>query len=192
MKLSQWAKKQGIHYRTAWKWFDEGKLPVKAYKTPSGCILIDDSLPESISSEKIVYIYGRVSSNDKKLDLENQVKLCEQYCAAKGWIVKKILKEVASGMNDNRKKLNQVFEEKPNVLVVLYKDRLTRFGFNYLKTLLPKIGVELVVVNENQTENEDLLKDFIAVITSFCCRLYGARRGQAKALKIKTEIRNID
>ena len=188
MKLSQWAKKQGIHYRTAWVWFNEGKLPVKASKTPSGTILVEDE-PVSNNREKIVYIYGRVSSNDKKLDLENQIKLCEQYCIGKGLVVNKILKEVASGMNDNRKKLNQVFQEKPDILVVLYKDRLTRFGFNYLKTLFPMIGVQLIVINENDTEREDLLKDFVAIITSFYCRLYGSRRGQSKALNIKNELK---
>jgi putative resolvase len=75
-------------------------------------------------------------------------------------------------------------------VVCLHKDRLTRFGFNYIKRCIESNGGELVVINANKTDEEDLLKDFIAIITSFCCRLYGARRGQAKALMVKTELAN--
>jgi len=63
-----------------------------------------------------------------------------------------------------------------------------RFGFNYFKTLLPKIGCEIIVINEDSEEESDLIKDMISIITSFCCRLYGLRKGQAKAKKIKQEL----
>ena len=92
-------------------------------------------------------------------------------------------------MNDNRKMINKIFQNPPKNLVVLYKDRLTRFGFNYIKEALFSKGCNLIIINENNSESEDLLKDFVAVITSFCCRLYGARRGQSKALKLKEELK---
>jgi predicted site-specific integrase-resolvase len=77
-------------------------------------------------------------------------------------------------------------------LVILHKDRLTRFGFNYIKKCIESNNGNIIVINPEKTDQDDLLKDFIAIITSFCCRLYGARRGQSKALKIKQEINQND
>ena len=100
-------------------------------------------------------------------------------------IIEKVVKEVASGMNDNRQKLEKLITSKPKRIVVEHKDRLTRFGFGYFDVLLPMIGCELVVIHRDKEEKDDLLKDLVAVITSFCCRLYGLRRGQSKAKEIK-------
>lgn len=188
MKLSTWAKLQGLTYRTAWNLFKNDKLPVKATQLTTGTILVTPEVPIDKIDDDLVDIYGRVSSREKKNDLNSQISLCEQYCIAKGYRVRKIHKEIASGMNDDRKKLNSIFDNPPKRLVVLHKDRLTRFGFNYISKLLATKGCKLEVINEYTTEEEDLLKDFIAVITSFCCRLYGARRGQSKSLKMKEEL----
>ena len=62
MKLSEWAKRQGISYRTAWRWFKDGKLPVEAAQTPTGTILIKELAPAPLQ----VAIYARVSSSDQK------------------------------------------------------------------------------------------------------------------------------
>lgn len=188
MKLSVWAKQQGLSYRTAWNLFKSDKLPVKSQQLSTGTILVETLDLVNNKDDNLVDIYGRVSSYEKKDDLKSQVALCEQYCMAKGYRIRKIHKEIASGMNDNRPKLNMIFENPPRKLVVLYKDRLTRFGFNYINKLLIAKNCQLEVINENTTEEEDLLKDFIAIITSFCCRLYGSRRGQSKSLKIKKEL----
>ena len=80
MKLSEWAKKQGIAYVTAWRWFKKGKLPVKAYKTPTGTILVEQK-PEISNLDTVVYC--RVSSYEKKDDLLRQGKRCEDFCVAK-------------------------------------------------------------------------------------------------------------
>lgn len=102
-----------------------------------------------------------------------------------------ILKEVGSGLNDKRKQLLQlidmVCENQVNRIFVLYKDRLTRFGFNYLKTICNKHDVEIVVVS-NETEDksiqEELTEDIIAIIHSFSGKLYGLR----KTIKQKIDI----
>jgi len=188
-EIKSMGKKQGISYRTAWNWFKSNSLPVKSFQTPSGTILVEETNFVKEKTEIFVDIYARVSSSIKKQDLENQVKLCEQYCISKGYIINKIYKDIASGMNDNRPKLISIFNNPSNKLIILYKDRLTRFGFNYINLLLKSKNCELEVINNNKTEEEDLLKDFIAIITSFCCRLYGARRGQSKALNIKNELK---
>ena len=92
-------------------------------------------------------------------------------------------------MNDNRPKLNKLLDSDGVRIVCLHKDRLTRFGYNYVNKCVNAKGGEIVIINFEKTDEDDLLKDFVSIITSFCCRLYGARRGQAKALKVKEVIR---
>ena len=189
MKLSSWAKKQGLTYQTAYNLFKKGQLPGAVTQLPTGTILIDEISSTILDSLK-TYIYCRVSSYQKKDDLNRQVARCEEFCRSKGWVVDKIYKEVASGMNDNRKLLSSLFDATPKRIVVEHKDRLTRFGFNYFDKLLPLLHYELVVINRDNEETNDLMKDLISIITSFCCRFYGLRKGQAKAKKIKENLLN--
>ena len=188
MKLSAWAKKQGVSYGCALKWFHNGNLPVASHQLSSGTILVDPYELSNAFEEKKVYVYARVSSANKKDDLNTQASLCEQFCINKGWKIEKVFKEIASGMNDNRKKLNLLLDMDNIIIVSLHKDRLTRFGFNYIQKCINSNSGEIVIINKEQTDEDDLLKDFIAIITSFCCRLYGARRGQYKALKMKENL----
>jgi len=183
MKLSNWAKEQGIAYQTAWRWFKAGRLPVKATQTPSGTILVELEINPNVSDR--AWIYARVSSPEKKADLNRQAERCEAFCQANGWQIELVIKEIASGMNDNRPKLRKLLAAKPARIVVEHKDRLTRFGFGYFEQLLPMLGCKLIVINRDVEEKDDLLKDFVAIITSFCCRLYGLRRGQRKATDVK-------
>ena len=184
MKLADWAREQGIAYQTAWRWFKEGKLPVPAEQTPSGAILVHPERNRSL----LTVVYARVSSRAKKDDLDRQAKRCTEFCNAKGWEVHRVVKEIASGMNDNRRRLSKILEsDQPIRLVVEHKDRLTRFGFRYFELFFEKLGWELVVLNRDADAEDDLLKDLVSVITSFCCRLYGLRRGKAKAKEIKAK-----
>lgn len=188
MKLTDWAKEQGISYLTAWRWCKNGKMPCPWYKAPSGSIIVT---PDKKDTETLpTYIYGRVSSPNKKGDLNTQVSLCEEFCVANGWEIERVFKEIASGMNDSRRQLLKLFSMPPGRLVVSYKDRLTRFGFNYLEVLLQKLGWEIRVVHRDKEEKEDLMKDLVAIITSFCCRLYGMRRGHKKAKEIEENMTN--
>jgi len=188
MKLSKWAQKQGIAYGTALKWFHAGNMPCRCEQLSTGTIIAYPE--ENVNKFLKTFLYARVSSSEKKNDLNSQLSLCEQFAISKGWEITKSFKEIASGMNDNRPKLNKILEEKGARVVCLYKDRLTRFGFNYIKKCVEASGGELIVINPEKTDENDLMKDFIAIITSFCCRLYGARRGQSKALKVKEGLKN--
>ena len=91
-------------------------------------------------------------------------------------------------MKDARPKLIKMLKSKPSSIVVEHKDRFTRFGFNYFEIPLPLLGCELVVMNRDSEEKDDLMKDLVAIITSFCCRLYGMRRGHAITSKVKQEL----
>lgn len=187
MKLSEWARKQGVSYVSAHKWFKAGKLPVKATQLASGTILIADEVHQVEQVEKVC-IYGRVSSSVKKDDLERQVERCLAFAAARGYSVDTVYKEIASGMNDKRIKLIKMLDSRPTKIIVEHKDRLTRFGFNYLENLLKKLGCEIVVINRDSEDESDLMKDFVAIITSFCCRLYGLRRGRSKTVELKKQL----
>ena len=189
MKLSEYAKKVGVSYRTVHRWYKENKLPdnITAKQMPSGTIIIDYN---DIIKEKKIVIYCRVSSYEKKDDLSRQVERCKTYCLNKGLKIDKIYKEIASGMNDNRKQLLKMFDYNPNIIIIENKDRLTRFGFNYLKYFLNKKNTEIEILNPDNDDEKDLMKDLISIITSFCCRLYGLRRGKNNSKKIIKQIEN--
>lgn len=180
MKLSDWAKETGISYLTAWRWWKTGKLPVKVYQTPSGMLIVEK---ESIlvKNDKKIYVYARVSSYDQKDDLERQIQRCVDYCASKGWQVESVMKEIASGLNDHRPKLKQLLRSNPSKIVIEHKERLTRFGFEYFETLLSILGCEIHVINKSEAKYE-LTEDLIAIVTSFCARLYGSRSHKHKKL----------
>lgn len=178
MKLSVWAKKNGITYKTAWEWFKHGKLPVSAIKTPSGTILVTED--QNMSLPLKVVIYCRVSNHSRKEELNYQVSRCEEFCLAKGLSINAVFKEIASGLNDERRVFWKAIDAKPSILVVENKDRLTRFGFNYLERLLKERGCEILVINREKEDEKDLLKDMVSVLYSFCARLYGMRRAYKK------------
>jgi putative resolvase len=191
MKLSQWAKKQGIAYLTAYRWFKTGKLPAAAIQLESGTILVEDPTPIVKPEEKVV-IYCRVSTSSRKDQIQYQVERCETFCIANGWKIENTYKEIASGMNDNRKIFWKMINSNPTKIVVENKDRLTRFGFNYLEQFLRKQGCEIVVINTSASDEEDLMRDLVSIISSFCCRLYGLRRVKNKLKQIKELVHNND
>lgn len=187
-KLSTWAKENNMTYRTAWLWVQNGTFPLKTFVSKTNRIfVVEDN--NNVSNEETTYIYARVSTHGRKNDLNNQVCRCEDFCRAKGWTVNKSFKEIASGMNDQRKQLWKVINERPTRIVVENKDRLTRFGFNYIEQLLKKLGTEVVVVNKANEDREDLLKDLCSVIYSFCARLYGMRRAVKKAKLVQETLK---
>ncbi len=190
MKLSQWAKKVGISYRRAWQLFKEGKIP-NAYRLPTGTIIVEEKeqTDKIGQKEKVVAIYCRVSSAENKENLEKQAQRLQDYAIAKGYKIQHIVKEVGSGVNDARPKLISLLKKRDyNILLVEHKDRLTRFGFNYLVLLAEEHGKIIEVVNSAEDEKEDLIQDFVAVIYSFAARLYGLRRAKRKTEKIIKEI----
>jgi putative resolvase len=185
MKLSDYAKVQGVSYRTGWSWWKKGII--KGRQLPTGTILIET---DAFSDSSVVAcIYARVSSSENKVNLERQAERLTQYAVAQGYTIHKVVKEVGSGLNDNRKRLNQILSDKSfKVLVVEHKDRLTRFGAKYIKILLSETDRRLEVVNGLPDNKEDFMNDFASVITSFCARLYGIRRAKRKTEKLLTEL----
>jgi predicted site-specific integrase-resolvase len=128
-----------------------------------------------------VAIYTRVSSRENKSNLESQAERLIAYCTAKGYQVSNVVKEIGSGVNDSRPKLLALLEDQSLTLIVVeHQDRLTRFGFRYLETLLRGQGRAIEVVNLAEDGTEDLLADLTSIMYSFCARLYGQRRAKRK------------
>lgn len=187
MKLSKFAQLNSVGYQTALRWFKEGKIE-GAFKSLSGGIVVpDDYFTKHTANDRVV-TYSRVSNQSRKKEMEYQVGRIRDFCAAQGLSISKEYKEVASGMNDNRTQLWKMLDSKPTKIVIENKDRLTRFGYNYLERLLRAQGCEIVCMNTNSSDKEDLMKDLVAIMTSFCCRLYGLRRGNTKAKKLSAEV----
>ncbi len=130
-------------------------------------------------------IYTRVSSNENRANLDTQAIRLKQYSMARGYQIIEVVKEVGSGVNDNRKKLKKLLESDSwGTIVIEHKDRLTRFGFNYIEILLNKEGRKIEVVNIAEDEKSDLMQDLVSIIYSFSAKMYGLRRSKRKTEKI--------
>lgn len=179
MKLSEWAKRNGISYKTAWRWIKQGRFPVPYEQTPSGTILVRDTHDE----DGIVAIYARVSSSDQKGDLDRQIARLLEYANRQGWAVAQTVDEVGSGLNGHRPKLLKLLADpRVKTIVVEHRDRLMRFGFEYVEAALRAQGRRIAVVDSGEVK-DDLVQDMIEVLTSFCARLYGRRSAKNKAKK---------
>src|SRR5215813_4160983 len=126
MKLSQYAKQQGISYRTALRWFRAGTI--QGYQAPTGTIIVTEDKRVPPAQPEKVAIYSRVSSPEQRDHLERQALRLAEYCAARGYEVAQIVKEVASGLNESRPKLLALLKDTSVTrIVVEQRDRLTRF-----------------------------------------------------------------
>ena len=183
MKLSTWAKQQGISYRTAWNWYKAGRLPVPAHQTPTGTILVDVDTPVAVTGPRAA-LYARVSSHDQTSDLDGQVARCLTFANAQRLSVAQTVTEIGSGLNGQRKKLRALLADpKVDVIVVEHRDRLMRFGAEYVEAALAARGARLLVVDPEERQ-DDLVADMIAVLTSFCARLYGRRVAAHRAQRL--------
>jgi len=168
MKLSRYAKQAGVSYKTAWRWWKQGQLD--AYQTPTGTVIVRDATVPAPTTGRVA-LYARVSSADQKSDLDRQMQRLRDYAAAKGYNVSKEVSELASGLNDHRPKLAKLLTDPTiGTLIVEHRDRLTRFGSEYIRQLLETQGRHLEVLFPSETENE-LVDDFVAVITSMAARI---------------------
>src|SRR5216684_579822 len=182
MKLSNYAKRIGISYNTAWRMWKRGQLP--GYQLPTGTVIVEPP-GQRVTPPRTVAVYARVSNSENKKNLEIQAERLTSWCNAQGWSVAKVIKECGSGINDQRPKfLALLADPKISQIVVEHKDRASRFGVAYIQTLLGLAGRELVVVNTADTAEDDLMDDFVAIITSFAARLYGRRRAKRKTEQV--------
>ncbi|MHA1967947.1 MAG: IS607 family transposase [Candidatus Hodarchaeales archaeon] len=178
MKLSQWAQEIGITYHAAWKMYKAGKIPHKTEQLPTGTIII---YPKKERKEQKAVLYARVSSRDQTEDLRRQLNRLRDFAAANNYPVIKEIMEVGSALNGRRRKLLNILQNpQMTIIVAEHKDRLTRFGYEYLDTALQATGRKILILNEEECK-DDLVQDMLDVLTSFCGRLYGRRSARLRA-----------
>ena len=180
MKLSVWAKENGLTYRTAWRMWRDGRLPVPAEQLATGTVLVH---PPQAQAAESVALYARVSSGDQKADLERQLGRLAEYASKEKLTVTRSISEIGSGLNGHRTKIMRLLADPTvHVIVVEHRDRLARFGSEYIESALSASGRKLIVVDQSEMK-DDLVQDMIAVLTSFCARLYGRRAAKNRAAK---------
>lgn len=182
--LGAWARRQGISYRTAWRWFRAGTLPsqVVAEQMPSGTILIRDERVRRKPAKGAV-IYVRINPREPRAQLDRQLDSCKRFCEGRGWVVDRIVREFAPGVGSRRIKLAQLIEERVPRIVVATTSILSRFDFKFYEALWSNLGTELVVVDRSDELGGQggALADLTDAINLTCHRHYGPKRGSALA-----------
>lgn len=181
-----------INATTLKSWKDKGILSYKKLSDKKILYDIDSVLNNSdINDNRLNVIYARVSNTKQHNDLLNQIELVKSYCITNGIKISKVYQDIASGMNENRKDfnilINDVISGKIKNIYISFKDRLTRFGFDYFKNLFQKYNVNIVILDEleesNKTFQDELTEDLISIIHNFSMKLYSNRRKKLKEIE---------
>ncbi|MGH9127657.1 MAG: IS607 family transposase [Acidimicrobiales bacterium] len=182
MKLSEWAKQNGVSRQSATRWFHAGVLPVPAHQLPTGTILVDEDRPAPAG----VAVYARVSSSDQRADLDRQVARLTTEATGRQLAPTKVVAEVGSGLNGHRSRpLSLLRDPAMGTIVVEHRDRLARFGVEYLEAAHCSAGAaERVVVIEDAEVTDDLVRDMVEVLTSLCAH---CSAGVAESAKRRAE-----
>ena len=181
-----------INVTTLKSWKDKGILSYKKLSDKKILYDIDSVLNNSdINDNRLNVIYARVSNTKQHNDLLNQIELVKSYCITNGIKISKVYQDIASGMNENRKDfnilINDVISGKIKNIYISFKDRLTRFGFDYFKNLFQKYNVNIIILDEleesNKTFQDELTEDLISIIHHFSMKLYSNRRKKLKEIE---------
>jgi len=188
LSTREFAELLGVSRVTVIKWIKSGKITAYGvhgkWRIPYSEV---ERLLKGVQRVRRVAIYARISSNTQRDDLERQVD------ALKLWVYKNlpnaeyvIVTDIASGLNEDRRGLRKLIEmakrREIQAIVVAYRDRLTRFGFEYLKTLFNTLGVDVYVAFQEEPKDyvQELVEDFMEIVTSFASRIYGKRSKRYK------------
>ena len=179
MNLAAWAERNGVARVAAYRWFHSGRLPVPAQRV-GRLILVSDATAEPVQHRRTA-VYARVLSVDQRADLDRQVARVTAWAAADQIPVDKVVTGVGSALNGHRCKFLALLRD-PTVcrIVVEHRDRLGRFGSEYVEAALAAGGRELVVVDSAEVD-DDLVWDMTEILTSMCARLYGKRAAANRA-----------
>ena len=181
-KPNEAAKVLGVSVSTLQRWDREGKL--HAFRNVANRrYYTEEQLNRllGVPEQRKNVAYARVSSQRQKNNLKNQMDFITQYCNAKGIILDERISDIGSGLNYRRPKWNKLLQDvedkKIAKIFITYKDRFTRFGFDWFEDFCQRHGTEIVVLNNPDTSpDQELVEDLMSVIHVFSCRLDGLRR----------------
>ena len=204
-KPQEFAEMIGVSIKTLQRWDNTGKL--KAYRSPTDRRYYthkqykeflrgnsSEYMGESNSKKGKTVIYTRVSTQNQKDDLHNQIEFLKQYANARGMIVDEICEDIGSGLNYSRKKWNRLIEDcvkgLVKTIIISNKDRFIRFGYEWFESFLETNGVEIIVVNNDKlSPQEELVNDLISIIHVFSCKIYGLEELKIPLRKYKNKIK---
>ena len=189
--VTEFSKIVGVSVQTLQRWDREGRL--KPSRTPGNRrVYTDKDVAQALGSklsqvDRRTVAYARVSSQAQKPDLDNQVVLLQQFCAASGIVIDEFVKEIGGGLNFTRPKFLKIIDGivtgRIECLVIAHKDRLARFGFELIRHLCETHDCNLVIMdNETVSPEQEMIQDMLAIVHSFSARLYGLRNYR-KALR---------
>lgn len=189
--IGKFAKMVGVHSQTLRRMHERGELipahiSKDGYRYYSTEQLQQFSFKNVYQKERVTIGYCRVSSSHQKEDLQRQIDNVKAYMTAKGYQYE-VISDIGSSINYEKKGLQQLIERinnhEVNKVVVLYKDRLVRFGFELIKLFCELNGTDIEVIDQSQISKEqELSDDLIQIVTVFANRLYGSRSKRTKAL----------
>jgi putative resolvase len=200
LNITKAARLMGLHVKTLQRWDRSGKLP--AQRTATGRRYYTQEQVNTylraprVETKRRVIIYCRVSSAAQRPDLENQIRVVSEFCAARGLSNAEVITEIGGGLNFKRPKflalVDNIVHREVSHLVIAHKDRLARFGFDLLAHLCVTSETELLVLNQEHLSPErEMVEDVLAILHCFSARLYGLRnyrKSLAKALSEPVEI----
>lgn len=190
ISIHQMSKILGITPQTLRNWDKSNKLKPH-HTTCNGYRYysqeqLDNLLNISGIKDKKIIGYCRVSSHKQKDDLQRQIENMQTYLIAQGKSFE-IISDIGSGINYGKKGLRMlidlIIQDKVEKVVILYKDRLVRFGFELLEYIAHKFKCEIEIIdNSEKSEQQELVEDLVQIITVFSCRLQGQRANKAKKI----------
>lgn len=196
MKIGEAAKYLGYSVNTLQRWDRQGKLKPETRtftnRRDYTKSQLDLFLGRKMKENRKIIAYCRVSTFSQKPDLLNQRKLLESFCTAKGYSNVEYVEEVGGGLDFNRKKLQKLFSDvgkgQVESIIVTHKDRLCRFGFDFLDFICKENNCTLQVINAETTSPEqEVTEDLMEIIHCFSCRLYGLRKYSKKIKEMVEE-----
>ncbi|WP_396913667.1 IS607 family transposase [Mycolicibacterium sp.] len=174
MCLATWAERNGVAEVTAYRWFRSGILPVPAQRV-GRLILVDDP---AASKDRLSppAVYARVSSADQKADVDRQVARMTAWATAEQIPVDKVVVEVGSALNGQRRKFCGLLRDlSVGRIVVEHRDQFCRFGSEYVEAVLAAQGRELMVVVDSVEADVHFVGDMTEILTTMCAGLFGRR-----------------
>jgi predicted site-specific integrase-resolvase len=180
MKAKEVMNKYGICRETLCRWVKNGRI--KYIKTPSGRYDYIDKIESDIKVEKKTVIYARCSTSGQKDNLDRQIDRLKFFASAKGYIINHVYSEIASALNYNRKEYRKLYKEiisnNIETIIIEYKDRLLRIGFDDFQELCNLFNVNLIVLDESndKSKHQEIVEDMVAIIHHFSSKIYSTRK----------------
>lgn len=170
---------------TLTKYVKEGVI--RASKMPNGRYNYDEESVYNFINKDVkrkTCIYARVSTAKQKADLSNQISMLKQFCFTNGYVISGIYSDVASGISFEKRRdfftmLDEIIDGRVERVVITYKDRLSRVGYDLFYHLFKKYNCEIVVMSEAGSEkldSQEIFEEIVSLLHCYSMKLYSKRK----------------